>query len=66
MDRILALMRLAFLQVLEEDPEFHAPFVAKNREIMDALERMDFDEAADILEDSLVSTPTAVQKYLTN
>ncbi|PZP01501.1 MAG: GntR family transcriptional regulator, partial [Corynebacterium urealyticum] len=48
------------------EPEFHAPFVAKNREIMDALERMDFDEAADILEDSLISTPTAVQKYLSH
>ncbi len=66
MDRILALMRLAFLQVLEAEPEFHAPFVAKNREVMDALERMDFNEAADILEDSLISTPTAVQKYLSH
>ena len=37
MDRLLAQMRLVFLQVLKKEPGFHGDFVAVNRHVVDLM-----------------------------
>lgn len=65
MGRILALMRLAFMQVLNKDPDFHIPYVSINRSVVDALKIGDRTEAAHILEQSLLTTREEIAEHLT-
>lgn len=64
MGRILALMRLAFMQILVEEPEFHRPYVGTNRSIVEDLRNGDHSTAANTLEQSLLTTRDKIAPYL--
>lgn len=64
MDRLLAQMRLVFLQVLKKEPGFHGDFVAVNRHVVDLMSVGRYDEAATVLHGSLVRTGRQVQEIL--
>lgn len=56
MDRLLARMRLIFLLAEESDPDFHRPFVAENRRIVNLLRSGDREAASESLRTSLAET----------
>ncbi|AJK68557.1 GntR family transcriptional regulator [Corynebacterium marinum] len=64
MDRLLAQMRLVFLQVLRKDPGFHGDYVPVNRHVVELMSAGCYDEAATVLHDSLVRTGRRVQEIL--
>lgn len=64
MDRLLARMRLVFLQVLRREPGFHGDFVGVNRRVVTLLSEGRNTEAAEVLHDSLVQTCRRVQEIV--
>lgn len=63
MDRILALMRLAFMHASTRNPAFHVDFIAKNRMVLDRITAADFPSAADTLARSLLDSKQALALY---
>lgn len=64
MDRLLARMRLVFLQVLRREPGFHGDYVGLNRRVVTLLTVGRKKEAAEALHDSLVQTSRRVQEII--
>ncbi|RNE48438.1 GntR family transcriptional regulator [Corynebacterium alimapuense] len=64
MDRLLAQMRLVFLQVLKKQPDFHDDYVESNRRLVDLMVEGKNAEAAALLHDSLVHTGQRIQELL--
>ena len=64
MDRLLARMRLVFLQVLRREPGFHGDYVGLNRRVVTLLTAGRKKEAAEALHDSLVQTSRRVQEII--
>lgn len=64
MRRVMAVMRLAFLQIAEQVPEFHREFVSQNREIVTILREGDRSRAAEVLRADLLATRELVTGYL--
>ncbi len=62
MSRMLAQMRLAFLRVLADQPDFHAAYVPVNRRILERLKAGEREEAARLLRDSLARTSEEIEK----
>lgn len=64
MDRLLARMRLVFLQVLRREPGFHGDYVGLNRRVLTLLAAGQKKKAAAALHDSLVQTSRRVQDII--
>ncbi|AGF71931.1 GntR family transcriptional regulator [Corynebacterium halotolerans] len=62
MDRVLAQMRLAFLRVLAQQPDFHAAYVPVNRRVLDLLRQGEREEAARVLQASLAGTSERLEE----
>ncbi|MDO5511926.1 GntR family transcriptional regulator [Corynebacterium sp.] len=64
MDRLLARMRLVFLQVLRRDPDFHSDYVEINRRVVTLLQEGKKADAAEVLHHSLMQTSRRVQEIV--
>lgn len=64
MDRLLAQMRLAFLEATTIQPRFHGSFVAINRHIADLFSQGEREKAANELSASLTETSTSLCRIL--
>ncbi len=56
MARLLARMRLVFVRVLAADPDFHAPYVDENRQVVGLLQARERAEAAGLLRTMIMRT----------
>lgn len=64
MDGLLARMRLAFVRALASKPDFHAEFVANNRQVVDKLVKADRSGAATTLHASLTTAAARLRGIL--
>ncbi|MEJ6550830.1 GntR family transcriptional regulator [Corynebacterium sp. USCH3] len=64
MERLLARMRLVFLQAERHDPGFHGEFVPVNRRIVTLLQAGDRPEAASVLRASLLATSESLSSLI--
>ncbi|GAB3692753.1 GntR family transcriptional regulator [Corynebacterium nasicanis] len=64
MDRLLARMRLVFLQVLQREPGFHGDYVGLNRRVVTLLSAGRHSDAAEALHHSLAQTSRRVQEII--
>ena len=56
MARLLARMRLVFVRVLAAEPDFHAPYVDENRQVVGLLQARERAEAAGLLRTMIMRT----------
>lgn len=56
MEKILAQMRLGFLEIVENQPDFHMPYVEENAELVRVLRRGNREAAAALLRSQLNTT----------
>ncbi|MEY8567492.1 GntR family transcriptional regulator [Corynebacterium sp.] len=64
MERLLARMRLVFLQAERHDPGFHGGFVEVNRAVVSLLQTGGREEAATLLRTSLLETSEALSALI--
>lgn len=64
MDRLLASMRLVFLEVLRSDPNFHSDYISQNDRVVSLLEAGKRREAADELAAQLSTTSEKICRII--
>ncbi|MGP5929046.1 GntR family transcriptional regulator [Corynebacterium glyciniphilum] len=64
MERLLARMRLVFLQAERRDPGFHGSFVPVNRSVVALLQAGNREEAASLLRASLLDTSESLSSLI--
>lgn len=64
MSRLLARMRLIFVEVVAHVPDFHDPFVDQNRTIVQLLEQGHREDAATTLRGNLADTAQRLTRFL--